>query len=163
MKINFHDYNLFLKLRYSSFHTDMTKRSHYVETTVLISRSCLRRCSMKKVFLKLSQNSKKNTCTRASFLIKLQIEACKKRDFGTDVFLWILWNFVGKLFFRTFFQGWLLLDFYKIRTSPINRSKQSWKFYSSFNFILKLRFWSVWSVFIFSCWIIQKQSSRSVL
>ena len=31
-----------------------------------------RRCSVKKVFLKISQNSEKNTCARASFLIKLQ-------------------------------------------------------------------------------------------
>ena len=31
-----------------------------------------RRCSVKKVFLKISQNSEKNTCARVSFLIKLQ-------------------------------------------------------------------------------------------
>ena len=31
-----------------------------------------RRCSVKKVFLKISQNSQKNTCARVSFLIKLQ-------------------------------------------------------------------------------------------
>ena len=29
------------------------------------------RCSMKKVFLEISQNSQENTCARASFLIKL--------------------------------------------------------------------------------------------
>ena len=41
-----------------------------------IKRVCLeevsRRCSVKKVFLKISQNSQKNTCARVSFLIKLQ-------------------------------------------------------------------------------------------
>ena len=31
-----------------------------------------RRCSVKKVFLDISQNSQENTCARASFLIKLQ-------------------------------------------------------------------------------------------
>ena len=30
------------------------------------------RCSVKKVFLEISQNSQENTCTRVSFLIKLQ-------------------------------------------------------------------------------------------
>ena len=29
-------------------------------------------CSVKKVFLEMSQNSQKNTCARVSFLIKLQ-------------------------------------------------------------------------------------------
>ena len=29
-------------------------------------------CSLKKVFLEVSQNSEENTCARASFLIKLQ-------------------------------------------------------------------------------------------
>ena len=31
-----------------------------------------KRCSVKKVFLEISQNSQENTCARASFLIKLQ-------------------------------------------------------------------------------------------
>ena len=30
------------------------------------------RCSVKKVFLEVSQNSHENTCARVSFLIKLQ-------------------------------------------------------------------------------------------
>ena len=33
----------------------------------------VRRCYVKKVFLKFSQNSQENTCARASFLIKLQV------------------------------------------------------------------------------------------
>ena len=33
------------------------------------------RCSVKKVFLKVSQNSQETTCFRVSFLIKLQAEA----------------------------------------------------------------------------------------
>ena len=31
-----------------------------------------KRCSAKKVFLEISQNSQENTCARASFFIKLQ-------------------------------------------------------------------------------------------
>ena len=33
------------------------------------------RCSVKKVFLEISRNSRENTCARVSFLIKLQAEA----------------------------------------------------------------------------------------
>ena len=32
----------------------------------------VQRCSVKKVFLTVSQNSQENTCARVSFLIKLQ-------------------------------------------------------------------------------------------
>ena len=32
----------------------------------------VQRCSVKKVFLKISQNSQKNTCAKVSFLIKLR-------------------------------------------------------------------------------------------
>ena len=35
-------------------------------------RSSHQRCSVKKTFWKISQNSQENTCARASFLIKLQ-------------------------------------------------------------------------------------------
>ena len=34
-----------------------------------------RRCPVRKVFLKISQNSQESTCARASFLIKLQYRA----------------------------------------------------------------------------------------
>ena len=50
--------------------------------------SSARRCSIKNVFLEISQNSQENTSVRVSFLIKLQ--ACNS---DTDVFLWILRNF----------------------------------------------------------------------
>ena len=36
-----------------------------------------RRCSVKKMFLEISQNSQGNTCARVSFLIKLQAKACR--------------------------------------------------------------------------------------
>ena len=37
-----------------------------------ILEAVVQRCSVKKVFLEISQNSQENTCARASFLIKLQ-------------------------------------------------------------------------------------------
>ena len=37
-----------------------------------VTRSSHRRCSIKRVFLKISQNSHENTCARVSFLIKLE-------------------------------------------------------------------------------------------
>ena len=60
---------------------------------------------LEKVFLDISQNSQENTCVRVPFLIKLQaspffnnaigILACSllKRNFNTDVFLWVLQKF----------------------------------------------------------------------
>ena len=39
-------------------------------------RSSHQRCSIKKVFLKISQNLQENTCARVSFLIKLQASVC---------------------------------------------------------------------------------------
>ena len=36
----------------------------------------VKRCSVKKVFLEISQNSQKNTSARFSFLIKRQVAGC---------------------------------------------------------------------------------------
>ena len=50
----------------------------------------------KKMFLKISQNPKENTCVGVSFLIKLQawkLQFYLKRDPDAVVFLWILWIF----------------------------------------------------------------------
>ena len=41
-------------------------------TNILLTEAVVRRCSVKKVFLEMSQNSQENTCARVSFLIKLQ-------------------------------------------------------------------------------------------
>ena len=41
------------------------------------SEAVTQRCSVKKVFLEISQNSQENTCARVSFLIKLQASTCK--------------------------------------------------------------------------------------
>ena len=39
----------------------------------------VQRCSVKKVFLEISQNSQENTCARSSFLIKLQASTLLKK------------------------------------------------------------------------------------
>ena len=39
------------------------------------SEPAAQRCSVKKVFLKVSQNSQENTCARVSFLTKMQVSA----------------------------------------------------------------------------------------
>ena len=62
---------------------------------VLSSEAVARRCSVKKVFLEISQNSEENTCARVSFLIKLQARPAtllKKR----------LWHRCFPLKFATF-------------------------------------------------------------
>ena len=64
----------------------------HIETRQVVAQGC----SVKKVFLEISQNSQENTCAWVSFLIKLQVSALQvyqKRGSGTGTFLWILWNF----------------------------------------------------------------------
>ena len=43
----------------------------------LRSEAVVQTCSLKKVFLEISQNSQENTCARVSFLIKLQASGLK--------------------------------------------------------------------------------------
>ena len=38
----------------------------------LLIEAVVRTCSVKKLFLEISENSQKNACARVSFLIKLQ-------------------------------------------------------------------------------------------
>ena len=67
-------------------------------------------CSVKKVFLKFSQNSQGNACARVSFLLKLQpggLQLYLKRDSDTSVFPWILRNFLKAPFLQNT-SGWLL-------------------------------------------------------
>ena len=57
--------------------------------------------SIKKVFLKISQNSQESTCVGVSVLINLHASGCnfiKKADSETSVFLWI-----QRVFKNTFF------------------------------------------------------------
>ena len=56
------------------------------------NRSSHWKCSPKKMFLEISQNSQENTCARVSFLIFNKVAGLRpatflKRDSGTNVFL----------------------------------------------------------------------------
>ena len=53
------------------------ENEYYNEVAILMNISefaeaVVQRCSAKKVFLEISQNSQDNTCAKISFLIKLQ-------------------------------------------------------------------------------------------
>ena len=43
------------------------------ELILLTSEAVVQSCSVKKMFLEISQNSQENNCARVSFLIKLQL------------------------------------------------------------------------------------------
>ena len=62
----------------------------------------VRRCSVKKMSLKISQNSQENTCVGVSFLIKLQSETCNfiKKETPTHVFS----SEFGEMFKNFFFK-----------------------------------------------------------
>ena len=55
---------------------ELFQKQYNTQVQVLLSkdRSSHRRCSVKKVFLKISQNSPENTCARVSFSIKYKIK-----------------------------------------------------------------------------------------
>ena len=62
----------------------------YQDGKTLHTEAAAQTCSVKNVFLEISQNSKENTCAAVSFLIKLQVSGPQlhlKRDSGTGVFL----------------------------------------------------------------------------
>ena len=68
---------------------------------VKLDRSRHWRCSVEKVFLETLQNLQQSTCSRVSFLIKLQAS-------GTGVFLWVFAKFLGTPFLKEHLL-WLLL------------------------------------------------------
>ena len=45
---------------------------HYQNQVAICKEAVSQKCSVKKLFLEISQNSQENTCARVSFLIKLQ-------------------------------------------------------------------------------------------
>ena len=64
-------------------------------------RSSCRKCSLKNVFSKISQNSQQNTCVRVSFLIQLQDETYNfiKKETLAQVFSSELCDIFEKTFF----------------------------------------------------------------
>ena len=59
-------------------------------------RSSHQRCSVKKVFLEISQNSQENTCARVYFLIKLQACFCRER---LKLWFFVTFNIIISHFF----------------------------------------------------------------
>ena len=55
--------------------------THYL---LELTGAVLRRCSLKKVFLEISEKSQENTCARVSFLIKLQAYRPLQNTFFTE-------------------------------------------------------------------------------
>ena len=62
-------------------------KNKYVETVA-------QRCSVKKTFLEISQNSQENTCARVPSLIKLQASSCNfiKKEALAQVFSCTFWE-----------------------------------------------------------------------
>ena len=82
-------------------------------TRLVLLEAVAQRCSVKKVFLEISQNSQENTCARFFFLISCRPEACNftKKETLARV------NFAK--FLRTPFLiehlWWLLLSYFYLR------------------------------------------------
>ena len=55
---------------------EMDLECSYLTSILLITEATTGGVLQKKVFLRILQNSQKNTCAGASFLIKLQAETC---------------------------------------------------------------------------------------
>ena len=108
------------------FFVIITKKSslfyYYFTNTIMISSImfCVaQRCSVKKLFLKISQNSQENTCARVSFLIKLQAQACN----------FIIKETLAQVFFCEFCE--ISQNIFSYRTPPVAASVLffSWRDY----------------------------------
>ena len=75
--------------------------SAFFSTTVSPSEAVIRRFSVRKAFLKISQNSQKNTCSRVSFVIQLKAEAYNfiKKVTLTQMFFCEFWEMFKSTFF----------------------------------------------------------------
>ena len=60
----------------AGFEVGFQKMVIYEKKLFFCSEAVARRCSVKRVFLKILQNSQENTCVRVSFLVNLQASAC---------------------------------------------------------------------------------------
>ena len=95
--------------------------------TSLYKEAVARRCSVRKMFLKMSQNSQEDTCARVFFLIKL-----KKRLWHRCFFV----NFTKLKILKTFFiehLRWLIL-YIKSRLFIVGNKTQWFIFFSTIYF-----------------------------
>ena len=104
-----------------SFHETWNNFMKYFYFSIQHSEAAVQMCSVKKVFLEISQNSQENICNRVSFLTKLQawgqrlffnkVEGLRpatlfKKASSTGVFLWILLDFQEHIFLQNASGGW---------------------------------------------------------
>ena len=76
----------FFKLAYEKCCYETVSKNAEADVRKCFSETVAQRCSVKQVFLEISQNSQENTCARVSLLIKLQAKNfILKRDPGRDV------------------------------------------------------------------------------
>ena len=71
-------------------------------TTAKKAEAVTQTCSLKKVFLEISQNSQESTCARVSFLIKLQLRPATllKKRLWHKVFSCEFWKISKNTFFH---------------------------------------------------------------
>ena len=64
----------FAKLAYEKCSYKTVSKKAEADVRKCFSETVAQRCSVKQVFLEISQNSQENTCARVSLLIKLQVK-----------------------------------------------------------------------------------------
>ena len=117
-----------------------------------LTEAVVRRCSVKKIFLNISQNSQENTCARGSFLIKLQSWNLQlfKREILAQVFSCEFCNYLRTTFLYNTSAQWTHLRRFAIELTSKNHVESSWKLH---------RFWmanprgnyDIDSTWIFQC------------
>ena len=61
-------------------------KAYQYQSVQRFTEAVAQRCSVKKVFLEISENSQENTCARASLLIKLRVLKTSQIYLKKDVF-----------------------------------------------------------------------------
>ena len=92
---------------------------HFLISCYEIILAVTQRCSIKMVFLEISQNSQENTCARVSFLIKFRFY--RRKRIGE---VWFEGKFFNFLIFETFRN--LRMEF------TINLNKSHWSVINTF-------------------------------
>ena len=90
-------------------------------------------CSIKKPFLKISQNSQENTCARVSFLIKFQALACNfvKKETLAHVFFCEFCEILMNAFFTDYLPAnacifWVPLSIFKGNFLCMSKFMSNW-------------------------------------
>ena len=81
--------------------------------TFIYTEAVAQRCSVKKMFWNISQNSLEKTCARVSFLIKLQAEVCNFIKKGT----------LAQVYSSEFYE--ISRNIFSYKTSPLAASARS--------------------------------------